>query len=52
MLSVVSAFHHVPLFMDISWLLLVPVATGEVMLNVRCWSWARMCCLWKLPNLS
>jgi len=27
MLSVVSAFHHDPLFMDRIWLLLVPVET-------------------------
>jgi len=27
MLSVISALHHVPLFMDRIWLLLVPVET-------------------------
>jgi len=22
-----------------------------IILNIRCWSWARLCCLWKLPGL-
>jgi len=22
-----------------------------IILNVRWWSWAHMCCIWKLPNL-
>jgi len=38
MLSVISALHHVPLFMDRIWLLLVPVDT-EVdlpLLQTRC----------------
>jgi len=28
------------------------VAVVIAMLNVRWWSWARLCCAWKLPNLS
>jgi len=27
-------------------------AVVMVILNVRCWSWALLCCVWKLPNLS
>jgi len=23
-----------------------------IILNVRWWSWARSCCIWKLPNRS
>jgi len=38
MLSVVSAFHYVPLFMDRIWLLLVPVETDVdlQLLQTRC----------------
>jgi len=25
-------------------------AAVVVILNVRCWSWVRLCCVWKLPN--
>jgi len=27
-------------------------AAVVIILDVRCWSWARMCCVWKLLNLS
>jgi len=27
------------------------VAAAVVVIpNVRCWSWVRLCCVWKLPN--
>jgi len=28
------------------------VVTDVIILNVRRWSWARLCCVWKLSNLS
>jgi len=27
------------------------VAAVTIILNVRWWSWAGLCCVWKLPNL-
>ena len=36
----------------ISRLLRAVAAVVVIIPNVRCWSWARMCCVWKLPNLS
>jgi len=36
----------------ISPMLRAATAAVIIILNVRCWSWVRMCCVWKLPNLS
>ena len=36
----------------ISWMLRLVAAVVVIILNVRCLSWARLCCVWKPPNLS
>jgi len=34
----------------ISRMLRTVAAVVNIILNIRCWSWARLCCVWKLPN--
>jgi len=36
----------------ISWMLRAVAAIVIIIQCVRWWSWARLCCVWKLPNLS
>ena len=51
--------QHKPLFAcdaiivsAISWMLHAVAAVVIIILNARWWSWARLCCVWKLLNLS
>jgi len=52
-----STWHAMPMcgaiiVSTISRMLRAVAAVVIVILNVRWWSWARMFCFWKLPNLS